>query len=122
MKESQVEEQILSYLAYHGVYAWKNPTAGYYDPKRGSFRKQVSEYAINGVADILGILQDGTLLAIEVKSPDRKKKDGTFQKGAVSQDQEMFLENIHNNNGIAIVASSVEDVEKGLLSYDCKID
>lgn len=112
--ENMAESSILSWLKANNIFAWKNSTGGYFDVNRKIFRKQVSEYSINGSSDILGILPDGFMLAIEVKSPTRKKKNGEYQKNVVSDDQQYFIEMINENKGIGMVASSIEDVEKEL--------
>lgn len=52
-----------------------------------------------GCSDIIGQLQDGRFLAIEVKAAD----------GLVSADQSDFLALVHTNGGIAGVARSVDD-------------
>ncbi len=82
---------------------WVNSSTGIYDPKKGIFRKARSKYQMNGVADILGIYCC-IPLAIEVKSV----------KGVMSSEQRLFLNNFSAFGGIAILARSVDDVEKAL--------
>lgn len=101
--ENQIEQQILDYLKAKGIFAWKNPRAGYYDAKIRRFRKHTSKHAINGVSDIIAVHQ-GKAIFIEVK------KKG----GVVSDDQKRFIENAQNSGGIAFVARSVEDVYRYL--------
>ena len=60
---------------------------------------------MRGTSDILGVWQ-GKPLAIEVKTPT----------GRLSQYQAIFLERFARAGGISIVARSVEDVAKVLLS------
>ena len=103
--EFQVEAQILAYLRSINIWCWKNPTSGFFDTKINRFRKHSSPYAINGVGDILGILPNGRFLSIEVKS----------DKGKLSEHQKVFIEKINSNNGLAIIARSVEDVKKCLI-------
>lgn len=104
MLEKEIENAILEYLALIGIYAWKNQTTGVYDTKRKIFRKSWNKYHINGVADILGILPTGMLLAIEVKT----------KKTYPSQNQKDFLKNISDNKGIAFIARSIDDVKRVL--------
>jgi len=59
--------------------------------------------AYKGIADIIGIYKK-RFLAIEVKSPN----------GKLSKYQEIFLSQVRNNGGIAIVAYSIDDVIDGL--------
>ena len=101
IKESDIQKGILEYLLYCGIYCWRNNSNAVYDPVRKVFRKQKAKYYINGVADILGIYR-GKFLAIEVKT----------DKGIVSDDQTLFLNNINKNGGIGFVARSLDDVRK----------
>lgn len=104
--EKQIENSILEYLHLKGLYCWKNQSVGIYDPTKKAFRRK-SKYDKNGVSDILGILPNGTLLAIEVKLDNTP----TTKKTYPSKEQKEFIENINNNKGIAFVARSVRDVE-----------
>ena len=100
--EGDIQRKILQHLKKQGVYCWRNNTTGIYDQKLKTYR--TSPYALKGVADILGILPDGKLLAIEVKT----------KKGVVSQDQALFGRRIRENNGVYIIARSVSDVSDAL--------
>lgn len=104
MKEKQIENQILAWLRCKRIFAWQNHSVGLYDAKKGIFRKSFNRYHINGVSDILGVMHDGRILCIEVKS----------EKGRLSGHQREFLQTIADNGGIAIVARSVQDVERVL--------
>lgn len=105
LTEKDIETSILQYLEFiQGCYAWKCNTHGVFDPTKKVFRKSKNKYAINGVSDILGVYQ-GKFLAIEVKTPQNKKR---------SDEQNLFIETINKNGGIAFYATSVEDVKKGL--------
>ena len=66
-----------------------------------------------GVSDIIGLMPDGTFLAIEVKAPGKRVKPGSAQA--------RFLENIHMNRGIAIEADSVEAVVRQLRDRKYKL-
>lgn len=103
--EKDVEKLILQFLQYlPGCYAWKNHTTGYFNVKKSKFTKQKSDFAINGVSDILGVY-NGKFLAIEVKAPTNKKR---------SIDQDIFIETVRKNGGVAFYATSIEDVKQGL--------
>jgi penicillin-binding protein-related factor A (putative recombinase) len=103
--ETAVEQSILQFLeCLPGCYTWKNPTVGYYDVKRKTFRKQASKYAINGISDILGVY-NGRLLAIEVKDPLNKDRP---------EHQKNFINQVNSFGGIAFFATSIEDVKKEL--------
>src|SRR5260221_14020117 len=79
---------------------WVTSSVGIYDATRGCYRKSNSAYQINGVSDILGILNGGRFLAIEVKS----------KRGVLTIEQKIFLEEINHAGGIAFMAKSVDDV------------
>lgn len=104
LKESDIQSMILKYLRYRGIFAWKNHSTGTWDPKRRVFRKIVGTWAIKGVSDILGVLPGGRFLALEVKTPQRRK--------TASQDQLNFLSKIEELGGIASVVWNVDQVEK----------
>lgn len=111
MNEKIVETSILDYLKFKGIFCFKVNTTGVYDPKKKMFRKNQNKHIINGVSDILGILPNGTFLAIEVKTDKTLLTSKTYP----SQEQKQFIENISNNRGIAFVARSVQDVEDVLV-------
>jgi hypothetical protein len=86
-----------------GIFAWKNQTQGTFDPRAKRFRKF---NGLKGVSDILGILPDGTFLAIEVK----RAKPKTYP----TKDQKEFIKNITISGGVAFVARSIDDITKNL--------
>jgi len=102
--EKDIESSILQYLEFCGIFAWKNVTGGYFNPKTNTFRKQKSKYAINGVSDILGVYQ-GKFLAIEVKTPKNKVR---------TEDQNHFIQTVKDKGGIAFYATSIDDVKTEL--------
>ncbi len=106
MSEKQIENMILNWLSWKDIYAWKVKTTGTWNEKRKRFLKPSPLYR-TGIADILGILPDGKLLAIEVKSA----------KGRLQENQKIFLREIRDRGGVAMVARSLEDVEIGLSEY-----
>lgn len=101
--EKQIETSILTYLNFlPQCFAWKNNSTGVFDPSRGTFRRNRNKFAINGVADILGIYH-GRLLAIEVKR-DKSSKP--------SKEQRQFLKRVQTLGGIAAVCCSVEEARE----------
>lgn len=137
MKEEDIEKGILIFLKFHKIYSWKNITSGYYDVKNKCYRENKSDYAINGVSDIIGILEDGKFLAIEVKKPEEMKfftkpieelrekliqdeatsSQSTIKKTKRAINQNNFINEINNNGGLAFFASSVEEVISNLEKY-----
>jgi len=95
VSEKQIKKTILEFLKWKKIFVWN------VFQTLGSYR---------GCSDVLGVLPDGKILAIEVKTPS----------GVLSQEQENFLTNIKNNNGIAFVARSIEDVKVNLDEYISK--
>ena len=106
MSEKAIENSILNWLGWKGIYAWKVQSVGVYDQAKKTFRTPGRLYR-RGVSDILGILPDGRLLSIEVKSAT----------GRLSEHQKIFLDEITSRRGLAFVARSIEDVEDKLKSY-----
>lgn len=101
--ERDIKRQIMIWLQWRKCFCWVNQSVGIWDEKQNAHRKLNGFGQIRGTADILGIWK-GKPLAIEVKS----------STGKLSLYQTMFLQNFANAGGIAIVARSIEDVEKGL--------
>ena len=95
--EQIVKNAIMDYLWMKHCFCWVNASTGVFDPKRGIFRKNLSKYQLNGVADILGIW-DSKPLAVECKALG----------GKPTPDQINFLNEFHNHGGIAIWADSLD--------------
>ena len=102
MLERDTQRACLQYLAARGIFAWRQNTAGVYDPKKDSYRFP----GLRGVADILGCLPDGRLLAVEVKTPT----------GKVSPHQQRFLERITESGGLGTCVRSVDELVADLKS------
>jgi penicillin-binding protein-related factor A (putative recombinase) len=102
--ESRIKNSICSWLRFNKVFFWVSDRVGIYDPRIGKFLANRNPYRIKGIADILGIYQ-GKFLAIEVKT----------EKGVLSPEQKIFLDNINKEGGIAFVARSIEDVKEALI-------
>jgi hypothetical protein len=96
IKEQQIQKACLEYLNYKGHFVWKQNNTGILKPD-GKYIPS----GLKGVSDILGISKDGKFLAIEIKS----------EKGILSNYQEIFLKEIKNRGGIALVARSIKDLE-----------
>lgn len=98
--ESAVVKSCLEYLKLRGIFAFRVNTAGIYNAKSGGYYF----HGLAGVSDILGILPDGRFLAVECKSA----------KGKVSPHQQDFLDQITNNDGVACVVRSVDELAEDL--------
>ena len=100
-KENVVLQDCLNYLAFCGIYSWRNNTGA------------VKIYAVIKLwaGDILGILPDGRFLAVECKR----------EKGGVISDlQKQFLKQIQDNHGVACVVHSAKELQD-VISRETKI-
>ncbi len=104
--EAIIQNQIMSWLKFKGIFAWQNKSQGTFDPVSKRFRKP-GLWFMRGTADILGCLPDGKILAIEVKT----------KTGTLTPEQKRFLQEIRLRGGQCLVARSVADVELALKNY-----
>ncbi|MCS6281469.1 MAG: hypothetical protein HUM72_12625 [Dolichospermum sp.] len=123
ISEKIIENQILTYLNNKKIFAWKNQSTGVFDPSKGIYRKSRNPHHINGVSDILGVI-DGHFLAIEVKKPYLSKKTGQFKyrtqeelEKLASEDQVKFINRVKSLGGIAFYADSIDTVEDQLILF-----
>jgi hypothetical protein len=100
MAEAPVLKGVLEYLTARGIYAWRSNNVGVYNRKRDAY----VFHGLRGVSDVLGILPDGRLLAIECKSPGKRP----------SEAQDAFLEAIAARGGVATWVTSVDELEADL--------
>lgn len=102
--ESAVLTACLDWLTLRGVYHWRHFNAGVYDPVHKVHRKPPKGWK-PGVADIIGILPDGRLLAVEIKRPD---------SGKLSKTQAAFLDAVNRLGGLALCVRGVDELERAL--------
>jgi hypothetical protein len=98
--EGIIKRQICFYLKSKGIFFWLNHSTGVYDPVAKRFRINNSPFFLRGTSDIIGCLNDGRFLAIEVKS----------KTGKPTKEQIEFIEKINSLGGLAFIAHSVDDV------------
>jgi hypothetical protein len=104
-KEYLVEHLILTYLSELDIgFFWKNTSSGFFDGQR--FRKHKSPFAINGTSDILGILNGGRLIALEVKD-----------KGEATDEQKAFIKKVQALGGLGAVVRSVDQTRQVLQEW-----
>jgi hypothetical protein len=104
--EGAVLSAILEYLEIRGVFAWRNNTGAVkVEAQHGA---RFVRFGKKGSSDILGVLDDGRFMAIEVKGP----------KGKATFEQRDFLAEIAKRGGVAFVARSIEDVDKHLFKKE----
>jgi len=102
-REQELIGEILEYLNLRGIFAWRQNAGLVVIESHG--RRRVMRVGMKGISDILGIIPpDGRFLAIEVKKPGRKP----------TAHQRAFLAEVRRMGGVALVAHSLEDVERAL--------
>ena len=101
--EKELVKVIIDYLLLKGCYVWINDTVGIYDKERGVWRRRRhNSYKPLGISDVIGLTKEGRFVAIEVKTPEGHSPTET---------QKAFLKRVEENQGIAFIARSLEDVE-----------
>ena len=71
-----------------------------YTDKLGRTKTHYVRFSFPGASDIIGMLKDGSFLAIEVKG----------NEGVVSAKQLAFLDMVNKDKGLGILAYSLDDV------------
>jgi len=102
-KEKDIERSICDYLRIKGYFFWKQPSAGYFDPTRKTFRKHASPYVKCGVPDII-VVKEGQFIGLEVKSAT----------GHQSLAQSDFERELRHAKGFYFLVRSIEDVQTAL--------
>jgi len=92
--ENDLKKAILSYLHFHKIPAWRINSGAL------KVQDRYIRFSVPGIADIIGVLPDGRFLAVETKSTGN----------TLTPAQKDFLETITKNNGVAIVAYSINDI------------
>ena len=124
--EKMIENQILQYLSIKRIFSFKINSTGVFDPRQGRFLKSRNKHHINGISDIMGVVNDGSgrILAIECKKPYLSKKTNQFKyrtqeelENLASAEQVLFINNIKKSGGIAFYADTIGVVEDQLKLY-----
>lgn len=102
--EGATKNLICSYLSKVGLFFFIHDSVGIFNRKANAYMSNKSPYRIKGVSDILGILPDGRLFAIEVKAG----------KNTATPEQKEFIKQINDRGGVAFVARSIDDVKFNL--------
>ena len=97
--ESEVLRQCMAYLYARRIFCWRNNT-GAAKTEDGRFVR----FGLPGASDIIGILPGGKLIAVECKRTS----------GKVSPQQQAFLDRVEREGGVAVIATSVEDIIRRL--------
>jgi hypothetical protein len=99
--EASVLAACMLLLKLRGVFAWRSNNVGVYDPVRKCHR---SFRGLKGVADILGVVDGGRILACEVKGP----------RGRLTEEQDHFLAQVRVKGGVALCVHDVKELEAEL--------
>jgi hypothetical protein len=97
MNEKQIENNILCFLEEIGIWAKKINTVGVYDSKKKIYRKSNSRFTQVGMPDIIGIMDDGRFLGIEVKA----------RRGKLSDAQREVIRELQSRQGLVFISRSV---------------
>lgn len=103
-KETEIVNSCISYLNIAGHYVWRNNSGFFkhdYTTKAGINKRSIMRAGMKGSSDILGVSKSGRFIAIECK---RKGNTPTPQ-------QTVFLDEIKQRGGYAVVAYSIDDLQ-----------
>jgi len=92
--ENDLKKAILSYLHFHKIPAWRINSGAI------KIQDRYIRFSVPGISDIVGVLPDGRILAVETKSAGNR----------LTPAQKDFLDTITRNNGVAVVAYSINDI------------
>jgi len=98
--ETSLTNAVRSMLKGIGYFHWKQWQGPMSQPK--------------GVSDILGILPDGRMFAIEMKRPGWTPPGPDTKAFRHHRNQQRFIDTINDNGGVAFFATSIDDVIAGL--------
>ena len=107
--EHDLQAAILLYLAWDPRVAWAHRfnTGAHVvigQKQDGTPSRRFVRYAFTGCADLLGQLTTGQLLAIECKRAGGKAR----------AEQKIFLQQVRDAGGLALLARSIADVQDGI--------
>lgn len=109
--EAQIEYAILDYLVrIKHIFAWKQPTSGFFDTKHRRFRKQASPFAINGVPDIIAVIY-GRFIGFEVKRRGNKQTEA----------QKLFESRLRASQGLYYILHDLLELEDALADIELKL-
>lgn len=108
--ETEVVRQCVQYLKLAGFFSWRSNTgAAVYTSAAG--KRRLVRYGEPGVSDILGVLPGGRMLCVECKTGG----------GRLSDAQAAFLGRVRAAGGLALVVSSVTELQALLREAGCDV-
>lgn len=100
VREADIQRAILAALQLHPRVAWiARMNVGVMRRPNADGSERAVKFGFPGLADLVGQLVDGRLLALECKRAD----------GQLTGDQRAFLSRVAGNGGVAAVVRSVGD-------------
>jgi hypothetical protein len=101
--ETALVATVLDYLAVRQVFCWRSNNVGTRRTARDG-RQFWHFTGLRGVSDIVGVLEGGRLLAIEVKRPG----------GKLTDEQSWFIDEVNRRGGLALVIRDVGQLDQAL--------
>lgn len=115
METFKNETELVNYLIHRlnaaGNFVWRNNTGAmplFYTNKKGIQKRRFLHIGMKGASDILGVSKSGKFVGIEAK----------YGKNKTTQHQDLFLQEVTNRGGIAVIARSWEDIPDELKDGD----
>lgn len=99
IRESTIQKQTITLLKFY-----PDIVPVVFRVNAGAVRTEQKRYiklAPKGVSDIIGMLKDGSFLAIEIKTPKRRNR--------VTTEQADFIDKVNNNGGLGFVSTDPEE-------------
>lgn len=101
--ENDLKRAVLEYLEVRGIWAWRQNAGAVISEYKG--KKRFFKFSTQkGISDILGVLNDGRILAIECKVKPNKP----------TVEQLEFLGNVKRRGGVACLCWNLEDVSEAI--------
>lgn len=101
MKETDLQRQVLDYLAWKRIFAYRNNSGAFAGEYKG--RKRFIRFSAVGSLDIICVV-DGLYVGLELKAPRGKQSDR----------QQAFQHQLEEAGGVFVLAHSLEDVIRAL--------
>lgn len=103
IRETDLKKSIVDYLKILGFLAWVQNVGGVkFTAKSG--KQRFVKFGFAGLSDILCVLPGGRFLVVETKRLDN----------VATESQKAFMADVERRGGIAILAYSLDDVDKRL--------
>lgn len=103
--EQHIQGACLHYLALIGAFAWRQNSGAMARTDATTGKRYYTRFnGAPGCSDIIGVYR-GRFLAVEVKQPGQRP----------TVEQQVFLDSVRTCGGIALVVTSVDDLQQQLV-------